>query len=783
MAEVSPARDLGPTPSDADVELEFYEKFFIERGLEPYPVQEEATGRIFKGQSVLVTVPTGTGKTLMAKAGILRALRTRKTAIYTTPLRALTEEKYRELVDDFGAENVGFATGDYRVNAEAPIQVLVAEILWNRIYGDRMTHPADIVIMDEGHYFNDPERGYVWEQSIIGLHPRSQLIILSATVGYPEQFCQWVYLSRRIPMELVRSSERKVPLYHEFRESYLLETVKELFSSGDIPALIFGFSREQCFERARLLRSCPRFTSEEEKIEIERRATKVLLEVGIGPELKKLLAHGIGIHHAGILPSYRRLVEELTLDRLLKFVVTTETISAGINLPAKRVVFPSLRKVIRGKARILLPAEYHQMAGRAGRPQFDAEGIAITLAPEEIVQEFRKEIKDAKRGGYAVDEERIKKKHYQRARTEAKTKNDVIWDQEIHKQLVDGQPAALKSRTQVTAEQILAIGLPDLAEEALPGAAILASEQERRKAAEAEAQAESGAGEGGAGGSPTAEVAGGGAGTPAAEVAGSAAVNAGAPAPSTVPGVEPGPPLAAYEKLDIRTVIDNLLLSDKEKREAHKRLAQITANMQALGVLDAHGRQVKGELIGRVRGADGLFLYFALMHHELTEEEIVQLVEFLVDHDIIQKVLNRKDEEKVREWVLARLRERRRDNPQVTWEDCEAEYWEEHPPVLSAIELVHQEFLAAIPHPELHGGKLKKTIWATMDAEELSFVAFVEKHDLAHEEGSLFTYLARVMKTARMIFEVSGMAQFQAIEGKIRQKLAAIDERVLEGLW
>jgi superfamily II RNA helicase len=176
-----------------EVELEFYQKFFIDRGMEPYPVQEEALGHIFRGENVLVTVPTGTGKTLLAKAGILLALRTGKTAIYTTPLRALTEEKFRELQDDFGVENVGFATGDYKVNSSAPIQVLVAEILWNRIYGDRVNAPADVVIMDEGHYFNDPERGYVWEQSIIGLDPRTQLVVLSATVGMPMSFVQWCY--------------------------------------------------------------------------------------------------------------------------------------------------------------------------------------------------------------------------------------------------------------------------------------------------------------------------------------------------------------------------------------------------------------------------------------------------------------------------------------------------------------------------------------------------------------------------------------------------------------
>src|SRR5690606_33988844 len=160
----------------------FYERFFFSRGVEPYPVQEQAFSHIFAGDSVLVTVPTGTGKTLMAKAAIFKCLALGQKAIYTTPLRALTEEKYRELCEDFGPENVGFATGDFKENRDAPIQVEVAEILWNRIFGDRVHCPADVIIMDEGHYFNDSERGYVWEQSIIGLDPRSQLVILSATV-------------------------------------------------------------------------------------------------------------------------------------------------------------------------------------------------------------------------------------------------------------------------------------------------------------------------------------------------------------------------------------------------------------------------------------------------------------------------------------------------------------------------------------------------------------------------------------------------------------------------
>jgi len=245
-------------PSDADLELAFVDRFLWSRGLEPYPVQEQAISRIIGGQSVLVTVPTGTGKTVMAKAGIYAAFERGQRAVYTTPLRALTEEKYRELCDDFGPGNVGMATGDFKINREAPIQVEVAEILWNRIVSEKNVSPADVVIMDEGHYFNDNERGYVWEQSIIGLDPRSQLVILSATVGRADRFCHWVELTRRVPMALVESRERRVPLVHEYREEFLIDAVRDLAHKGDIPAIIFVFGREQCFDVARLLKSCRR---------------------------------------------------------------------------------------------------------------------------------------------------------------------------------------------------------------------------------------------------------------------------------------------------------------------------------------------------------------------------------------------------------------------------------------------------------------------------------------------------------------------------------------------
>jgi superfamily II DNA/RNA helicase len=694
-----------------DLELGFYEQFFFSRGLEPYKVQEQAFEHIFKGRSVLVTVPTGTGKTMMAKAGIYKALTTGQTAVYTTPLRALTEEKYRELCDDFGKDKVGFQTGDYKVNTDAPIQVMVAEILWNRIYGDRIGRPADVVVMDEGHYFNDPERGYVWEQSIIGLDPRSQLVILSATIGHPEQFCAWVYGTRHIDMELVKSDDRKVPLLHEYREQYLLEVVKALFAAGDTPAIVFTFSRELCFERARLLKSCPRFTTDEERQKIIELCDPVLFDRGVAKELRALLLHGIGIHHAGILPRYKQLVEKLTLERLIRFVVSTETIAAGLNLPAKRVIFPELRKAVKGQARLLTSAEYHQMAGRAGRPQFDREGIAITLAPEEVVAEARRELKDAERGRGSVDAEKIWKNVTARVVSQAKAKGEVLWDRAAHERLVKGQPAPLASRTKVSADMVLAVGLPDL---------------------------------------------------------------------SVEPPSEALPP---HLDLHIRSVIDNLLLPDHERREAKKTLEMVIANLRAMGVVDEHGKQIKGEMINKLRGVDGPFVYHALVQADMAYEDVRALVEYLVDHDVIWKLITRKDDDKRREWCRNRLRERRRDEPMVSWEDVEAEYEKTFPRELTKVEKIHAEFVASLPHPELHGGKKAKKVWAEMEDESLGFMDFVEKHGLAYEEGNLFSYLARVMRTARMIKDVTQIGEFETLELAIRQRLSVIDDRVMDPSW
>lgn len=712
-------------PSAADLELAFVEKFFWAHGREPYPVQEQAIAAIVGGQSVMVAVPTGTGKTMMAKAGIFAALARGQRAIYTTPLRALTEEKYRELCDDFGADNVGFATGDYKVNRDAPIQVEVAEILWNRIVGEKNVCPADLVIMDEGHYLNDLERGYVWEQSIIGLDPRAQLVVLSATVGHPDRFCHWVELTRKVKMGLIDSRERRVPLVHEFREELLIDVVKDLAFRGDVPAIIFCFGRELCFEVARLLKSCRRFTSDAEKDEIDKRCDGALLPSGVAKELRPLLTHGIGIHHAGILPRYKQLVEELTLERKLRFVVSTETIAAGINLPAKTVVFPALRKFIKKEARLVTPAEFHQMAGRAGRPQFDDRGLAIALAPEAVTTELRKEQKAAGKRG-AIDEVKIRKTVYGRAKNDAQRTGELIWTPEAHDDLVRGEPAELRSKTKITAEQVLAIGLPDLSTHRLPGQPVPAD------------------------------------------------------APPLAPLDEVEASLPPSMRLNVVTVIDHLLTDDKTRRELHKTLAMLVDNLRAIGVLDEHGRQVGGQMIKELQGLDGLFCYHLLRNELLDYEDYRAVVELLVDHDAIQRILDRKGDEVKRTWCRTRLRELREANPQAAWEDAEAEWDRDHPYVPSRMEEALARFCAEVPHPEIHGGKKQKRIWAVMDDDKLGFLDFVAREGLEHEEGSLFTYLVRCMNAARKLGEASQLPQFTELGERIKACLAQVDERFWE---
>jgi hypothetical protein len=234
-------------------------------------------------------------------------------------------------------------------------------------------------------------------------------------------------------------------------------------------------------------------------------------------------------------------------------------------------------------------------------------------------------------------------------------------------------------------------------------------------------------------------------------------------------------------RLDIVTVIDNLLLTERERRELSKVLEHLVENLKAIGVIDEHGKQVSGDMIRQLQGMDGLLIYYVLFNHQLEYVELRQLVEYLIDHDIIQRQLDRKGEDEKREWMRTKLRELRVDNPHITWDDVEAAWEKEHPRVLTKIELIHQEFSSKVPHPELHGGKKPKSTWAQLEDSGAGFLEFVEKHGLEHEEGNLFSYLVRVMNFANKMGEASQLSELTEMGERVRALLARIDLRMVEG--
>jgi hypothetical protein len=209
-------------------------------------------------------------------------------------------------------------------------------------------------------------------------------------------------------------------------------------------------------------------------------------------------------------------------------------------------------------------------------------------------------------------------------------------------------------------------------------------------------------------------------------------------------------------------------------------LAQLVANLKAAGVIDEHGKQIAGDMIRQLQGMDGLFIYFVLFNHQLDYVELRQLVEYLIDHDIIQRQLDRKGEDAKREWMRAKLRELREGGAQATWEDVEALWEKEHPRELTKIEVIHQEFAGVVPHPELHGGKKAKSVWAQLEDSGLTFLEFVDKHGLEHEEGNLFSYLVRVMNFARKLYEASQLSELEDMAERVQKLLARVDVRLVD---
>lgn len=367
----------------------------------PYEVQERAIFAWFAdNDGVLVAAPTGTGKTLIAEAVVFEALKTGRRMYYTTPLIALTEQKFRELQETaqrwgFSPDSVGLVTGNRKVNPDAAILVVVAEILLNRLLQPASFDFENVcgVVMDEFHSFADLERGIVWEFSLSLLPPHVRLLLLSATIGNANQFLSWLRDSTRRQLQLVQSTDRKVPLTFRWVGDKLLNEHLEEMAAGDAetrrtPALVFCFNREECWNVAEELTGKAMLAEGQQKQLLEK-VSAYSWTGGAGPKLKRVLLRGVGVHHAGLLPKFRRVVEELFQQKLLSVCVCTETLSAGINLPARSVVMPSLLKGPSGKQKLIDSSTAHQIFGRAGRPQFDEEGFVFALPHEDDVRILR----------------------------------------------------------------------------------------------------------------------------------------------------------------------------------------------------------------------------------------------------------------------------------------------------------------------------------------------------------------------------------------------------------
>lgn len=438
------------------------EQYFDTIPFDPYPVQEEALLAWFtEEQGVLMCAPTGTGKTLVAEAALFEALKLNKRAYYTTPLIALTDQKFREIQEKvigwgYSADDVGLVTGNRKVNPGAKILVVVAEILMNRLLHAEAFDFDDVwaVVMDEFHSFNDRERGIVWEFGLSLLPGHVKTMLLSATVGNSMEFCSWLSRTHDRRLKLVSSSDRKVPLTFNWVEDELLGDFVESMITGDettryTPALLFCFNREQCWTVGEMLKGKKCVLPSQQK-QLSSRLDDYDWSQGAGPKMKQLLMRGIGVHHAGVLPRYRRIVEDLFQEKLLSICVCTETLAAGINLPARSVVLPTLLKGPKGKKKLMEASSAHQMFGRAGRPQFDDKGFVFALPHEDDVRIARWKEKydsipeDTKDAGLRKAKKALKKK-------QPKRREDVqYWSQQQFEKLSVAPSANLASRGPLT---------------------------------------------------------------------------------------------------------------------------------------------------------------------------------------------------------------------------------------------------------------------------------------------------------------------------------------------
>src|SRR5208283_463090 len=379
--------DLLPATSDPDAVFDAFAGWSKRRGLALYPHQEEALIEIVSGANVILSTPTGSGKSLVAAGAHFTALADGRRTFYTAPIKALVSEKFFDLCGAFGPAQVGMMTGDASVNPGAPIICCTAEVLASIALRDGADADVGQVVMDEFHFYADPERGWAWQVPLIEL-PKAQFVLMSATLGDVRRF--EADLTRRTsrPTAVIHTAERPVPLIFSYVTEPLHETLSELLSTGQAPVYVVHFTQAAALEQAQALMSV-NVCSRAEKDAIADLIGDFRFSAGFGKTLSRLVRHGIGVHHAGMLPRYRRLVETLAQAGLLKVICGTDTLGVGINVPIRTVLFTALSKYDGHKTRLLQAREFHQIAGRAGRAGYDTTGRVVVQAPEHVVENER----------------------------------------------------------------------------------------------------------------------------------------------------------------------------------------------------------------------------------------------------------------------------------------------------------------------------------------------------------------------------------------------------------
>ncbi|CAN5509082.1 DEAD/DEAH box helicase [soil metagenome] len=429
-----------PSSADPDEIIDAFMGWVADRGLSLYPAQEESLLEIVAGSHVIVNTPTGSGKSLVATAAHFTALAEGRRSFYTAPIKALVSEKFFDLSATFGADKVGMMTGDASVNHDAPIICCTAEILANHALREGRSADVGQVVMDEFHYFADPDRGWAWQVPLLELVDAQQ-ILMSATLGDVSRFTEDLPRRTGRPVAVITSVTRPVPLFHQFEMRPLTEVLEELLATHQAPVYVVHFTQASAVERAQALLSV-NLCSREEKDAIAAMIGGFRYSAGFGKTLSRFLRHGVGVHHAGMLPKYRRLVERLAQAGLLKVICGTDTLGVGINVPIRTVVFTALAKYDGTSTRLLSAREFHQIGGRAGRAGYDTMGTVIALAPDHVIENARSAAKAAAKTATDKKVRKLVKKK--------PPPGEVSWGQPTFDRLVSADPEPLTSSFQVT---------------------------------------------------------------------------------------------------------------------------------------------------------------------------------------------------------------------------------------------------------------------------------------------------------------------------------------------